>query len=82
MDLTASEVLEEFYGELRSRGIRLVIANLRDNVRDRLVRGWEAAATEEGLFAANVDAAVRDLHQTTTRPEGGAEAGVEARTRR
>ena len=61
VDLAACEVLSEFHGELRDRGIRLVIANLRGNVRDRLVRGWEAAATEKGLFLASVGAAVRDL---------------------
>lgn len=61
VDLTASELLEDFYAELRAQNIRLVIANLRDYVRDRLVRGWEGAATEEGLFSISVANAVRDL---------------------
>jgi hypothetical protein len=59
--LTACEVLSDFHERLRERGIRLVIANLPGNVRDRLVRGWEAAATDKGLFLASVGAAVRDL---------------------
>ena len=50
MDLAACEVLSEFQAELRDRGIRLVIANLKGNVQDRLVRGWEGAATEKDHF--------------------------------
>ena len=61
VDLAACEVLADFHSELRDRGIRLVIANLRDEVRDRLVRGWEDAACEKGLFATSLRAAVRDL---------------------
>ena len=56
-----TDLLSEFHEELSKRGIRMVIANLQDNVRDRLVRGWEGAAIEQGLFAASVGAAVRDL---------------------
>ena len=82
VDLAACESLSEFHEQLRDRGIRLVIANLRGNVQERLVIGWEAATTVEGLFAANVDAAVRDLHQTTTRPEGGAGGGRRGAHRR
>jgi MFS superfamily sulfate permease-like transporter len=65
VDLAACEVLSELHEELRGRGIRLVIASLPGNVRDRLVRGWEVAGTEKGLFSASVGAAVRDLQ---TRP--------------
>ena len=61
VDLVACEVLSEFHGELRKRCIRLVIANLRDSVRDRLVCGWKVAATEKELFSASLGAAVRDL---------------------
>jgi len=61
VDLAACEVLSELHGELRDRGIRLVIANLQGNVQDRLVRGWEGAATEKALFWASLGAAVRDL---------------------
>ena len=57
VDLAACEVLSEFHRELRERGIRLVIANLRGKVRDRLVRGWEVAATEKGLFSASLSSA-------------------------
>jgi len=42
-----------------------MIANLPGSARDRLVRGWEVAATEKGLFSASVSAAVRELQ---TRP--------------
>jgi len=38
-----------------------VIANLRGKVQDRLLRGWEGAATEPGLFFASVGAAVREI---------------------
>jgi sulfate permease, SulP family len=61
VDLAACDILSEFHEELSKRGIRMVIANLQDNVRDRLVRGWEGAAIEQGLFAASVGAAVHDL---------------------
>ncbi|MFH0997328.1 MAG: sulfate permease [Pseudomonadota bacterium] len=64
VDLAACEVLSELHGDLCARGIQLVIANLRDNVRDRLVRGWESAATENGVFFASVGVAVRDLRIT------------------
>jgi MFS superfamily sulfate permease-like transporter len=57
VDLAACEVLSEFHRELRDRGIRLVIANLQDKVRDRLVRAWEVAATEKGLFSASLSSA-------------------------
>jgi high affinity sulfate transporter 1 len=60
VDLVACDVLSEFQEELRHRGIRLVIADLRDKVQERLVRGWEGAA-EPGLFWPSVGAAVRDL---------------------
>ena len=33
-----------------------MIANLAGDVRERLVRGWEIAATTEGLFSASVAA--------------------------
>jgi len=61
VDLAACEVLSELHRELRERGIRLVIANLRGNVRERLLRGWDDAATEKGLFFASLSAAVRDF---------------------
>src|SRR5208283_1464435 len=61
LDLVACEVLSELQESLRKRGIRLVIANLRGNVRDRLIRGWAGAATEPSLFFASLGAAVRDL---------------------
>jgi sulfate permease, SulP family len=61
VDLVACEVLSELHQNLRARGIRLVIVNLRDKVRDRLVRGWEVAATEKDLFMPSLGAAVRDL---------------------
>ena len=56
VDLAACEVLAELHRELRDRGIRLVIASLRGNVKDTLVRGWGAAGTEKGLFVANLGA--------------------------
>ena len=61
VDLAACEVLSDFHRELRNRGIQLVIANLRADVQDRLVSGWEGAASEKGLFVASLGAAVRDL---------------------
>ena len=70
VDLAACEVLSELHEDLRDRGIRLVIANLLSNVQDRLVRGWEVAGTEKGLFSASVGAAVRDLR---ARPLGAQE---------
>jgi sulfate permease, SulP family len=70
VDLAACEVLSEFHERLRERGIRLVIVNLPGNVRDRLVRGWEGAATDKGLFLASVGAAVRDLQPNLNKQAG------------
>ncbi len=61
MDLAACEVLSELHQNLHDRGIRLVIANLPGNVQDRLIRGWEVAATEKNLFMPSLGATVRDL---------------------
>lgn len=61
VDLAACEVLADFHRTLRDRAVRFVIAHLRGEAQDRLVRGWEEAASEPGLFVASVDAAVRDL---------------------
>jgi MFS superfamily sulfate permease-like transporter len=71
VDLAACEVLSDLHGEFRDRGIRLMIANLQGHVRERLVRGWEAAATEKDLFSTSVGAAVRDLR---TQPLGTQDA--------
>ena len=67
VDLAACEVLSEFHTKLHDRGIRLVIANLQGNARERLARGWEVAAFDKRLFSSGVGAAVRDLQ---TRPLG------------
>ena len=61
VDLAACEVLSKLYRELQDRGIRLVIASLRGGVKDTLIRGWEAAGTEKGLFFASLGAAIGDL---------------------
>jgi MFS superfamily sulfate permease-like transporter len=61
VDLAACEVLSELHRELQDRGIRLVIASLRGGVKDTLIRGWEAAGTEKGLFFASLGAAIGDL---------------------
>lgn len=58
VDLAACEVLADLHRELRDRGIRFVIANLRGNVRETLIRGWDAAGTEKGLFFPTLGAAV------------------------
>ena len=61
VDFVACEALSEFHEKLHKRGIRLVIANLRDDVQDRLMSGWEVTATGYGVFFAGVGVAVRDL---------------------
>jgi high affinity sulfate transporter 1 len=61
VDLAACEVLSEFDRELRNRGIRLLIANLRGSVQDRLVRGWADADTPPGRFFPSLGAAIRDV---------------------
>lgn len=60
VDLAACEMLAELHRELRDRGIRLVIASLRGNVKDTLIRAWGAAGTEKGLFVANLGAISRN----------------------
>jgi high affinity sulfate transporter 1 len=62
VDLAACEVLSELHKDLRVRGIRLLIANLQGNVRERLLRGWEAAATHPDIFFSGLGAAVIALH--------------------
>ncbi|MBI5592881.1 MAG: SulP family inorganic anion transporter [Deltaproteobacteria bacterium] len=61
VDYVACEVLSEFHGKLHAHGTRLMIANLREDVQDRLVRGWEVATTGYGVFFESMGAAVRDL---------------------
>jgi sulfate permease, SulP family len=62
VDLAACEVLSELYKDLHVRGIRMLIANLQGSVRDRLLRGWEAAATDSDIFFTSLGAAVIALH--------------------
>jgi sulfate permease, SulP family len=66
VDLAACEVLSDFHRELQDRGIRLVIANLPGPVQDRLLRGWEVAASEKGLFATSLYAAVLEIQTHNT----------------
>jgi SulP family sulfate permease len=63
VDLAACEVLSELNKDLRARGIRLLIANLQGHVRDRLLRGWEVAATDPDIFFSGLGAAVIALRQ-------------------
>jgi len=63
VDLAACEVLSELNKDLRARGIRLLIANLQGPVRDRLLRGWEVAATDPDIFFSGLGAAVIALRQ-------------------
>ena len=61
VDLAGCELLSEMHAQLRSRGVRLIIADLRSAVHEAVVKGWEGAATEESLFFANVAAAVQGV---------------------
>ncbi len=45
----------------QARGIRMTIAGMPGRVRDILARGWEGAASAEGLFEPSLAAAVRSL---------------------
>jgi high affinity sulfate transporter 1 len=63
VDLAACEVLSELNKDLRARGIRLLIANLQGPVRDRLLRGWEVAATDPDIFFSGLGAAIIALRQ-------------------
>jgi MFS superfamily sulfate permease-like transporter len=61
VDLAACEVLAALHQELHARGIRLALANLRGSVKERMFRGWDAAATAKGLFYPTLDAAIDEL---------------------
>ncbi len=61
LDLVACETLAELHEQLKTRGIRLLIAGLVGPVRERLHRGWALTATEQGLFFPSVGAAMRSL---------------------
>lgn len=67
LDLAACELLSEIQEELQGRGIQFGIANLRDYVRALLIRGWEGAGREKGLFPPSLAAAVRDISQGSGR---------------
>ncbi|MDP3162915.1 MAG: SulP family inorganic anion transporter [Reyranella sp.] len=62
VDLAACETLVDLRRDLADRGIRLAIGNLRDRVRQNLVRGWPAAHKDEGLFFPTVADAVSALN--------------------
>jgi len=59
IDLMACETLDEIQAELQKRGISLVIANLRDYIRERLMLGWERSKSVPNLFASDLASAVR-----------------------
>ena len=61
LDLVACEALSDLHGDLRARGIRLAIASLHGSARDRLIRGWEQAASEPGLLVASPGVAIREV---------------------
>lgn len=58
IDFTACEALIEVGDELRKRGIRLAVANLRDRVRESLVRSGVVASFGADAFFPTVAAAV------------------------
>jgi SulP family sulfate permease len=58
VDLAACETLDDIQKELHNRGIRLVIADLRSFVRERLLQGWERAASVPDLFAPDLESAI------------------------
>jgi SulP family sulfate permease len=64
VDLAACETLADIQRDLGDRGIGLAIGGLRGRVRDQLARGWEAAATDKGLFYPSVGAAVRAVGES------------------
>jgi MFS superfamily sulfate permease-like transporter len=70
LDATAADVLLALDRELRERGVRLVFAELKDPVRDRLVRYGLLEAIEPRDFFPTVEAAVAAF-----RREGAARPG-------
>ncbi len=59
VDLVACELVAELKADLRARGIRVAIGNLRSHVRGRLLRGWDDPEIARDLFHPSVGAAVR-----------------------
>jgi high affinity sulfate transporter 1 len=58
IDLAACELLSDLKNDLQDHGIRMLFGNLRTHIRHRLVRGWEDAESDDGLFYPSVGAAV------------------------
>lgn len=59
LDLIACETLADLQRDLDERGVRFIAGGLRTNVRDRLLRGLNAAERPEGVFFETVREAVQ-----------------------
>jgi MFS superfamily sulfate permease-like transporter len=61
VDLMACEMLDELYGELTARGIRLAFADLRDRVKRDIERGLSLPSDQDGVTFSSVAAAAQAL---------------------
>ena len=68
LDATAADVLLALEQELRARDVRLVFAELKDPVRDRLVRYGLLEAIEPRDFFPTVEAAAAAFRQEGAAP--------------
>ena len=68
LDASAADVLLALHQELRARGVRLVFAELKDPVRDRLVRYGLLEALEHLDFFPTVEAAVAAFRREGAAP--------------
>jgi MFS superfamily sulfate permease-like transporter len=69
VDITAADALVELAEELRSGGIELCFAELKDPVKDKLRRFGLLERFGEGFLFPTVEAAVDSyLHGSTDRP--------------
>lgn len=68
VDTSAAEVLERLDDELDARGVRLVFAELKGPVKDRLLRYGLGARFHQGDFYPTIGTAVSDYVATTGTP--------------
>jgi SulP family sulfate permease len=68
LDLIACETLADLQRDLEERDISFVAGSLRANVRDRLLRGLDAAERPEGVFFETVGEAVQAVRTARGSP--------------
>jgi MFS superfamily sulfate permease-like transporter len=79
LDVTTTDMLFELVGDLRSRSIEVLVAQVKGTVRDRLRRTDLMAELGEDRVYLSVDSAVTDFRRRWP-PEGEAATSAEPRS--